>query len=110
VLPMAFRWALKYIPPDVELMQHANDYVELLAKMYLAFGLCFELPVLLMFLAKVGIIDAPMMRTYWRQAVMAIMVVAAVVTPSNDPITMLMCAIPMAILYLFSIFLVEKMG
>lgn len=110
VLPMAFRWALKYMPPGVELMQHVNDYVELLAKMYLAFGLCFELPVILMFLAKVGIINASMMRQYWRQAVMIIMVVAAVVTPSNDPITMLMCAIPMAVLYLFSIFLVEKMG
>ena len=110
ILPLAFRWAMGYIPPDVELLQHLNDYVELLAKMYLAFGLCFELPVVLIFLAKVGIIDGGLMRQYWRQAVLVIMIVAAIVTPSNDPVTMLMCAIPMAVLYLLSIFLVEKMA
>jgi sec-independent protein translocase protein TatC len=108
ILPMAFRWAMGYIPPDVELLQHVNDYIELLAKMYLAFGLCFELPIVLMFLAWTGIINANLMRQYWRQAVLIIMVVAAIVTPSNDPITMLMCAIPMAILYLMSIVLVDK--
>lgn len=110
ILPLAFRWAMSYIPQDVELLQHLNDYVDLLAKMYLAFGLCFELPVLLIFLAKVGIIDGNLMRQYWRQAVMVIMIVAAIVTPSNDPVTMLMCAIPMALLYLVSIVLVEKMA
>lgn len=108
ILPMAFRWAMGYIPPDVELLQHLNDYIELLAKMYLAFGLCFELPVVLMFLAWTGLIDAKMMRQYWRHAVLTVMIIAAIVTPSNDPITMLMCAIPMAILYLLSILLVEK--
>ncbi|HEY3266766.1 MAG TPA: twin-arginine translocase subunit TatC [Armatimonadota bacterium] len=107
-LPMAYRWALGYRMPGTELMQHANDYIELVAKLYLAFGLCFELPIILVFLAKVGITDAPMMRLYWRQAVLIIMTVAAVVTPSNDPLTMMMCAIPMAFLYLFSIILVER--
>lgn len=110
VLPMAFKWAFGYYNSDVHLMQHMTNYIEFLAKMYLAFGLSFQLPVVLIFLAKVGLIDAPLMRRYWRQAVMVIMIFAAVITPSNDPPTMLMCAIPMAVLYLLSIVLVEKMG
>jgi len=109
-VPMAFKWSLSYLPPDVQLMQRAGEYVELLAKMYLAFGLAFELPVVLMFLARVGIIDAHLMRRFWRQAVISIMALAAVITPSNDPITMTMCAVPMGFLYLLSIYLVEWMN
>lgn len=109
-LPMAFQWALGYMPENVQLMQRAGDYVELLAKMYLAFGVCFELPILLMFLAKVGLIDAQLMRRYWRHAIIIIMTVAAVITPSNDPITMTICAVPMGFLYLLSIYLVEWMN
>ena len=110
VLPATFRWALGYLPPGARLMQHVSGYVEFLAKMYLAFGLCFQLPVVLMFLARVGIIDARMMRRYWRQATIVIMLVAAMVTPSSDPLTMTLCAVPMGGLYLLSIGLVERMG
>lgn len=109
-LPMAFRWSLGYLPPNVQLMQRAGEYVELLAKLYLAFGICFELPIVLMFLAKVGIIDAQLMRRFWRHAIVGIMGVAALITPSNDPITMTICAVPMGFLYLLSIYLVEWMN
>jgi sec-independent protein translocase protein TatC len=109
ILPMTFQWALSYMPPNTELFQHVNDYVELLAKLYIAFGVAFELPVVLLFLARLGIINAGLMRQFWRHAVVGIMVVAAVITPSNDPITMTMCAVPMAGLYMMSIYLVEWM-
>jgi len=109
ILPVTFKWAMGYMPPNTELYQHVNAYVELLAKLYIAFGIAFELPVLLLFLARLGIINAGLMRQFWRQAVIIIMVAAAVITPSNDPVTMLMCAVPMAGLYLLSIYLVEWM-
>jgi sec-independent protein translocase protein TatC len=109
ILPVTFRWALSYMPPNTELFQHVNDYVELLAKLYIAFGIAFELPVLLLFLARIGLINSGLMRQFWRQAVVGIMVAAAIITPSNDPVTMLMCAVPMAGLYLLSIYLVEWM-
>lgn len=109
ILPVTFQWALSYMPPNTELFQHVNDYVELLAKLYIAFGLCFELPIVLLFLARLGIINSGMMRLYWRHAVVIIMFAAAIITPSNDPVTMLLCAIPMAALYILSIYLVEWM-
>lgn len=109
ILPVTFQWALGYMPPNTELFQHVNDYVELLAKLYIAFGLSFELPIVLLFLARLGIINAGMMRQYWRHAVVIIMFAAAVITPSNDPVTMMLCAVPMAGLYILSIYLVEWM-
>jgi sec-independent protein translocase protein TatC len=76
-------------------------------KMLLAFGLVFELPVVLMFLAKVGLLSSATMKTYWRQAVVGIAGLAAVATPSNDWFTMTMMAVPLVILYLLSILLVK---
>jgi sec-independent protein translocase protein TatC len=109
VLPMTFGWALGYMPPEARLLQKITDYVEFLAKMYLAFGVAFQLPVVLMFLASVGIVDSTLMKRFWRQAVIIIMLIAAIITPSNDPVTMMICATPMALLYLLSIFLVGRM-
>lgn len=110
VLPATFGWALSYMPPNAQLLQSVNQYVEFLAKMYLAFGLAFQLPVVLVFLARVGLIDAPVMRQYWRHAIIVIMLLAAVITPSGDPVTMSICAAPMALLYMLSILLVERMA
>jgi sec-independent protein translocase protein TatC len=110
ILPMTFQWAMGYLPPGARLMQSVNGYVEFLAKMYLAFGLSFQLPIALMFLARVGLIDAGLMRLYWRHAVIVIMLIAAIITPSNDPVTMSVCAAPMGFLYLLSIYLVEWMS
>ena len=79
----------------------------LTVKIVLAFGISFQLPIVLLFLARIGIITADLMTTYWRHATVGIAVAAAVLTPSNDPLTMLMMAIPMAGLYILSIGLVR---
>jgi sec-independent protein translocase protein TatC len=109
ILPAAFAWFLSYLPmdPNVEFMPKMQDYLLFVVKMCGAFGLGFELPVVLMFLGKIGLVNARSMRRYWRQAVVIIMLAAAVLTPSNDPFSMMMMATPMAILYLASIGLVK---
>jgi sec-independent protein translocase protein TatC len=107
ILPAAFAWFLSYLPHDVVLQQRLPDYLIFVVKMCGAFGLGFELPVVLMFAGKIGLIRAKTMRTYWRQAVVLIMLAAAIITPSNDPFSMLLMSTPMAILYLGSIALVK---
>ena len=107
ILPAAIAWFLSYSQPNVQLMQHVSDYILFVVKMCAAFGLGFELPVVLMFAGKIGLIRDTTMRLYWRQAVVVVMIVAAVITPSNDPLSMMMMATPMAFLYLGSISLVK---
>lgn len=107
ILPAAFAWFLSYMPANVQLQQRLPDYLLFVVKMCGAFGLGFELPVVLMFLGKIGLLRARTMKQYWRQAVVLIMIVAAIITPSNDPFSMLMMATPMAFLYIGSISLVR---
>jgi len=108
-LPATFSWMALYIVdlPGVTLMQNTQDYILLTVKIILAFGIAFQLPLVLLFLARIGLITAQLMTTYWRHATVGIAVAAAILTPSNDPLTMMMMAVPMAGLYLLSIGLVR---
>lgn len=109
VLPLAFDWMVGYVSeiPNAQLLQDASKYILLAVKIILAFGIAFQLPVVLLFLARVGILTSKIMTTYWRHAVVLIAALAAIFVPSNDPVTMIMMAFPMAGLYLLSISLVK---
>ena len=108
-LPIAYNWMAGYISDmaGAQLYQGITDYFLLTVKILLAFGISFELPVVLLFLARIGVINAKLMTTYWRHGVVIIATLAAIFVPSNDPLTMLMMAVPMAGLYLLSISLVR---
>src|SRR3569833_545254 len=69
VMPMAIRWALSYLAdfPGLVLYQNPLTYIVFAVKMMLAFGLVFQLPVVLMFLVKTGILTSSLMIKYWRQ-------------------------------------------
>lgn len=107
ILPVAYQWFASYIPADVEFRPSLQGSVLFAVKMLLAFGLVFELPIVLMLLAKVGIIDSKFLISNWRVAMVLISIVAAVITPSNDAFSMLMMATPVSGLYFVSIGLVK---
>ncbi len=107
ILPMAVKWFLSYIPPGAVLLQNPLTYIVFVVKLLLVFGLLFELPVVLMFLGKIGIINSALMIRYWRQIAVGLFTVSMVVAPSNDPGTMLALAIPLTILFFASIGLVK---
>ena len=107
ILPKAFNWFASYIPKNAQLRPSVQQAVLFTVKMLLAFGIVFELPVVLMLLGKVGIVNSGMLARNWRYAMVAVCVVAAVATPSNDAFSMLMMAIPVAGLYFMSIGLVK---
>ncbi len=109
-LPTTFGWMLSFVKesgPEAELYQSPQDYLLLVVKLLLAFGVSFQLPMILLFLARVGLITADLMTHYWRHATVGIAAAAAILTPSNDPITMMMMAVPMGGLYILSIGLVR---
>ncbi len=91
----------------VEVELTLQPYLYFLLRLLLVFGLSFEMPLVLMFLGKVGIIKASYMLSFWRHAVVIIFIVAAVATPTTDPVTMLFMAGPLVLLYGVSIGLVR---
>ncbi|MCL5283496.1 MAG: twin-arginine translocase subunit TatC [Armatimonadetes bacterium] len=109
LLRFAIHWFIGYVNyfPNAVLYQDPETYVLFVLKMLAAFGLVFQLPVVLMFLAWVGIINSKGMVKYWRHSVVSISVVGAIVTPSNDAFTMLMMILPVIGLYFASISLVK---
>lgn len=96
--------------PQIELQAKVSEYLDLVTKLILAFGVSFELPVALTLLAKVGIVTSAGLRKYRRYAVVGCFVVAAILAPP-DVITQCGLALPLIVLYEISILsarLVEK--
>ena len=77
----------------------ANEYLSFLLAMGLAFGLVFELPLVLVFLALLGIVTSEAMRRVRRYAIVANVILAAVITPTGDAVTLLFVAGPMLVFY-----------
>ena len=90
---------------SVELLPKVSDYLTLVTTLVLAFGLCFQLPVVLTLAGLAGLISSQALRTGRRYAIVGVFVVAAIVTPP-DPISQLMLAIPICLLYEVSIWCV----
>ena len=107
IMPMGIRWLISQNPPEAKFMPSVQQSLLFLVKMYLAFGVVFQMPVVLMFLAKVGIVSSGALVKNWRQAIVVIGIVAAAATPSGDAMTMMMMCAPMIVLYIMSIGLVR---
>lgn len=81
----------------------SREYISFATTFIFWLGIAFELPLIIYFLSRFGIVSSQMLREHWRIAVVGIAVIAAVVTPSIDPVTMLLTMLPLTILYLLSI-------
>ncbi len=107
LLPMALHFFVGYQQyANIELMPKIGEYIDLVMKLVFAFGLCFELPVILTLLAKVGIVSSQGLRDKRRYAIIIVTVVAAIFTPP-DAISMISLAVPMIGLYEISIWLAK---
>jgi sec-independent protein translocase protein TatC len=107
VMPIGIRWLISMNPPGAKFMPQVAQTLLFILKMYLAFGVVFQMPVVLMFLGKIGLISSKTLKSYWRQAVVLIAIVAAAITPSGDAFTMMTLCVPMIGLYILSIGLVK---
>ena len=103
VLPKGLQFLLGFGSGNFNIQNRASDYFTFVALFVLAFGAVFEMPVVLVLLAKVGVLDDKFLRKYRRHAILINAVVAAVITPSQDAFSMLAMFIPLVILYEISI-------
>jgi sec-independent protein translocase protein TatC len=104
-LTKALEFLLGVGGPNLNPMLTGDKYVSLIALMIVAFGLAFEFPVLLMFLLLARVVSTRQLRRSRRIALIAIVVFAAVITPSQDPFSLFAMAIPMYAFYEGSILL-----
>ncbi len=107
VSPLFFKFFLAFQPKGVAANWDYYQSVVLMAKMLLAFGVMFQVPVIVIFLNKLGLLSRNILIEYWRHAVIVIFTVAAIVTPTWDPVTLAVCATPPCLLYILSIWLVK---
>lgn len=109
VFPFTFRFLGTYqVSADVTNMISLNSYMSTFMGMTLMMGLIFEMPILCWLLAKFGLLTSSFMRQYRRHAVVVILVVAAIITPTSDIFTLGLVAMPMWLLYEVSIGVVSK--
>jgi sec-independent protein translocase protein TatC len=109
ILGSAMHWFATYIVEfkDVGLIQEPGTMVFFTLKMLAAFGIAFQLPLIVYMLGELELLSAETLFKHWRQAATGIFVIAMIVTPSQDPMTMLMMAIPLVILFMASVYLVK---
>jgi sec-independent protein translocase protein TatC len=102
-LDKAIEFLISWAGPDVKANFQISKYISLVGLMIAAFGLTFEFPVLLVFLQLVGVLTPQTLTKQWRYATVIIFVLAAVITPSGDPYSMMALAIPMLVFYVVSV-------
>ena len=105
LVPTALEFFANFETENIELNVSIDRYVSFLLALIFGSGLVFELPMVSYFLSKLGILTPAFMRHYRKHAYVAILIIAAVITPSPDAVTQLLLAGPMVLLYELSIFI-----
>lgn len=109
IFPLTFRFLGTYqVSDEVVNMISLESYISTLTGMSLMMGIVFELPIICWLMAKLGVLEASFMRNYRKHAVVAILVVAAVITPTADAFTLALVTLPMYLLYEISIRVVSN--
>lgn len=108
IFPLTVRFLGTYsVSPDVRNMLSLQSYMDTLLMMSLLFGFIFELPVISWLLAKFGLIKAKWMQTYRRHALVVIIIISAIITPTSDVFTLFIVSLPIWLLYELSILIVK---
>jgi sec-independent protein translocase protein TatC len=105
VLPVGLRFLVGYGGQFFEPLLKAGEYTSFVVLFLLAFGCVFELPLVMMLLAWIGIVNAKRMAKVRKYAVVVMAVIAMVITPSQDPLSMMLMLVPLLLLYEFGIWL-----
>jgi sec-independent protein translocase protein TatC len=107
-LPAALHFLIGIGGAHLSPFLRADSYLNFVGLVILAFGATFELPLILFFLGLAGIIEVETMRKYRKHAIVGITVIAAVVTPSQDPYTMTAMAVPLYGMYELTVFILTR--
>jgi len=105
MLPLAMKFAAQFGSEAIKNEFSIEEYMSIIISVMLAAGVVFELPMISFFLSKLGILTPKFMRKYRRHAFVIILVLAAFLTPGADPVSQIILAVPLVLLYEISIFI-----
>lgn len=109
IFPLMLNFFADYqVSSDIPNTFSLSSYISLLTSMVLTFGIVFEFPTLVALLSALGILTKETMRKYRRHAICAVVILAAVITPSGDPFSLMVVAVPLYLLYEFSVFICKS--
>lgn len=100
VFPKTIELLASFTPSSFGLVLPGDEFLDFFLRMVVVFGLSFQFPLLLVVLNLVGVVSAARLRGWWRVIIFLIFVFAAVVVPTGDPLTMLVLAVPICLLFL----------
>lgn len=109
IFPLMLNFFADYqVSASVPNMFSLSSYISLLTSMVLTFGIVFEFPTLVALLSGLGILKKETMKRFRRHAICAVVILAAVITPSGDPFSLMVVAVPLYLLYEFSVFICKS--
>jgi sec-independent protein translocase protein TatC len=103
VFPPAFKFLVGYNNEFLTSLPAVSEYFDLATRLLLAFGVIFEMPIFMVFLAKTGLIDVAFLNRNRKYAILVDFIVAAILTPTPDVVNQMMMAIPLMVLYEISV-------
>ncbi|MFE2295505.1 twin-arginine translocase subunit TatC [Streptomyces sp. NPDC059452] len=103
ILPQTAEIMLGFTPANVQNQIELDSYLDLLVRMVIVFGLAFELPLLLVALNMTGVVSGKRMLGWWRGMIVGLTAFSAIATPGGEPLSMLLLAGPLAVLYFIAV-------
>jgi len=103
VFPVGFEFLMSFSTETIRPMPSMREYLGFASTMLLSFGLVFELPILITFLAKLGVVTVAFLKKNRKYAILINFIIAAILTPSPDAVSQILMAVPMMLLYEISI-------
>ena len=108
IFPLTFRFLGTYqVSAIVENQIVLESYISTMMMLNLMMGIVFEIPILCWLFAKLGFISAPFLRKYRKHAIVILLIIAAIITPTADIVTLLLVSLPMYLLYELSILIIS---
>lgn len=110
VFPPAFRFLVGYNNEFLTSLPAVSEYFSLAIRLLLAFGVIFEMPIFMVFLAKVGVVNVQFLNRNRKYAILINFIIAAILTPTPDIVNQLMMGVPLMVLYEISVLAVWAFG
>ena len=109
ILPLSVNFLGNYqVADDIANLISLDSYIDTLITLCMSTGIAFELPIVTYFLVRIGILSYDFMKTHRKHAFLAVLVIAAMITPSTDIFTMLVTALPLQVVYEISVIVAKK--
>lgn len=110
VFPFGFKYLLSYSSQEIKPLLSMSEYFSMVTMLLLAFGAIFQLPLGILVLARLGIVTARQLISWWRYALVVILLVSAILTPTPDIFNQLLMAGPLMVLYALGIVVAKLLG